>query len=212
MQEHQILGVDAGLMSLFLMPVDRTAPEWNSKYGTNFGLGIITPVRPGRKIVMNTAYSDEGVWGDRVKEVEFIVTNTKEPREITAGNNQVAVLSDPCYILSTGRENGGTGLSDAYKALLEQMHLGTSRYPEEIEHEWLLNYNNCSGLICSSGFGDGRYHACVETDDEGFFIRAYVVFIEEEDDEEYVAREGHDIPTSDIALTLSRMLAALKKE
>ena len=150
-----ILGVDSGMMALIAMPADMSHPAWRE----NPKGYIILPYKTGEPLTLVSAYIYQGY----VNMIEF---GPGAIGSFTLGADQVLVLSDPCYVLAKGP------YTTCCEALWNQGH-----YTK-------FEFDGGAGVVATSGYGDGKYEAEVDLDDEGWISAVYFEFIPELNEED----------------------------
>mgnify|MGYP000896944550 CR=1 FL=1 len=152
--------------------------------------GIINNVKNGTWVA-NVEKSDEGDWGERIARLRVEHVNAKRTYLTTQVDMDGGVDSGQFGFFDKDFYRNDEAAKD-----LKKYDFGRSVQENESGEEW---YRACcdltlaeeswgvlpNGVVSSSGFGDGSYPVFGEKDENGEWIAFEVIFISDEEDEDY---------------------------
>lgn len=145
--------------------------------------GVVDNVMPG---IYNCSvvYSDEGDWGVRVAEIEVMHQDARR-----------YILSAADFVV--GVDSGQAGIFDyEYYAKYHTEHDVDDNWYDRVGNITLSDESagiiDDNGLVSSSGFGDGTYGCYLAKDSDGCVVGLKVVYLYEEEDEEWDDDEYED--------------------
>ena len=152
--------------------------------------GIINNVKNGTWVA-NVEKSDEGDWGERIARLRVEHVNAKRTYLTTQVDMDGGVDSGQFGFFDKDFYRNDEAAKD-----LKKYDCGRVVQENESGEEW---YRACcdltlakeswgvlpNGVVSSSGFGDGSYPVFGEKDENGEWIAFEVIFISDEEDEDY---------------------------
>lgn len=164
----EALGVDAGLMSFIQDTKRKTFRDDALDWATS------VPVKVGDHYHVSVDMSDDEIWGNRV--TKLTIERAGDGEFIIEDGCENIIISDPCYIMPT----------DHWSSFCNKLYV---KKESEDKCPLLLEHYGVKVAVSSSGYGDGCYECTIETDDSGNLKKAFVVFIDDSEDED-VSDEG----------------------
>ncbi|HUS84360.1 MAG TPA: hypothetical protein VMX56_04385 [Anaerolineales bacterium] len=155
------LGVDAGLMS-FIQDTKRKALRSDCWH-----VATKVAVKSGDHYHVSVDIDEKE---QRVQRLKINRVETNGNFIIESGCENL-IISDPCYIIPDKH----------WDKFCDKLHGDGSFLLAE---PLFIEQNGIKVAVSSSGYGDGYYHCTIETDDAGNLKEAYVVFMDDEDEED----------------------------